>query len=203
MHQLHLLRHAKSSWDDDADDHQRPLNRRGREAARLIGETLPKAIGELDLVLCSTALRARAGIGARRLRPRRRSYERAFIWRPPKPLHRRTLTRRTAPSWSSVITPAQSCRRARRPCSSGFSTLANGKFPTGVRVRFTVATSWAGSPAATCRLRHREIARRRGPACRFGSTSRQPIVIGRAAASAVSSRRDRRRAGERALDTRD
>src|SRR6202035_4311243 len=59
MHQLHLLRHAKSSWDDDADDHERPLNRRGREAARLIGESLPAAIGSVDLVLCSTALRAR------------------------------------------------------------------------------------------------------------------------------------------------
>src|SRR5215469_4971262 len=59
MHQLHLLRHAKSSWDDDADDHARPLNKRGRAAARLVGESLPKAIGALDLVLCSSALRAR------------------------------------------------------------------------------------------------------------------------------------------------
>ena len=56
MHQLHLLRHAKSSWDDDADDHERPLNKRGREAARLIGEGLPRAVGSLDLVLCSSAL---------------------------------------------------------------------------------------------------------------------------------------------------
>ncbi len=36
-----------------------PLNKRGREAARLIGESLPKAIGALDLVLCSSALRTR------------------------------------------------------------------------------------------------------------------------------------------------
>jgi phosphohistidine phosphatase len=59
MHQLHLLRHAKSSWDDDADDHERPLNKRGREAARLIGANLPQAIDAPDLVLCSTALRTR------------------------------------------------------------------------------------------------------------------------------------------------
>src|SRR5580700_3138766 len=59
MHRLHLLRHAKSSWDDDVEDSQRTLTKRGRQAARLIGETLPKAIGALDLVLCSTALRAR------------------------------------------------------------------------------------------------------------------------------------------------
>ena len=59
MHQLHLLRHAKSSWDDDADDHTRPLNKRGRESARLIGETLARAAGALDLVLCSSAQRTR------------------------------------------------------------------------------------------------------------------------------------------------
>ena len=40
MHMLHLLRHAKSSWKDDVEDHERPLNKRGREAARLIGAHL-------------------------------------------------------------------------------------------------------------------------------------------------------------------
>src|SRR5579863_8170557 len=59
MHQLHLLRHAKSSWDDDADDHARPLNKRGREAARLVGQMLPRAIAPIDLVLCSSAARTR------------------------------------------------------------------------------------------------------------------------------------------------
>ncbi|MFQ5426295.1 MAG: histidine phosphatase family protein, partial [Gaiellales bacterium] len=34
MRRLHLLRHAKSSWDQPSlDDHERPLNRRGRRAA--------------------------------------------------------------------------------------------------------------------------------------------------------------------------
>ena len=36
MHKLHLLRHAKSSWKKDVEDHQRRLNRRGREAARRV-----------------------------------------------------------------------------------------------------------------------------------------------------------------------
>ena len=65
MHTLHLLRHAKSSWDDDQDDHRRALDKRGREAAALIGKTLPKVVGDLDLVLCSTALRARVVTGRR------------------------------------------------------------------------------------------------------------------------------------------
>ncbi|HUC09907.1 MAG TPA: histidine phosphatase family protein [Stellaceae bacterium] len=58
MHMLHLLRHAKSSWRDDVEDHERQLNRRGREAAQLIGRRLPD-IGRIDLVLCSSAVRTR------------------------------------------------------------------------------------------------------------------------------------------------
>ncbi|HVB17522.1 MAG TPA: histidine phosphatase family protein [Stellaceae bacterium] len=59
MHQLHLLRHAKSRRDGEVEDRQRPLNRRGREEAHRIGETLPASLGPLDLVLCSPALRTR------------------------------------------------------------------------------------------------------------------------------------------------
>src|SRR3954466_7415418 len=59
MHRLHLLRHAKSSRDEGADDKERPLSRRGRDDSRRIGETLPAGIGEVDLVVCSSALRTR------------------------------------------------------------------------------------------------------------------------------------------------
>lgn len=59
MHLLHLLRHAKSSLKDDVDDHERRLSRRGREAAQLVAQHLPGAIGKLDLVLCSSAMRTR------------------------------------------------------------------------------------------------------------------------------------------------
>jgi phosphohistidine phosphatase len=59
MHLLHLLRHAKSSRHDNVEDHHRPLNRRGREAARLIGQHLPASVGAIDLVLCSSAARTR------------------------------------------------------------------------------------------------------------------------------------------------
>jgi phosphohistidine phosphatase len=38
---LYLLRHAKSSWKDASlSDFERPLKRRGREAAELVGERL-------------------------------------------------------------------------------------------------------------------------------------------------------------------
>src|SRR5437868_12167430 len=58
MHRLHLLRHAKSSRDD-GEDRERRLSRRGRDDARAVGRALPQALGALDLVLCSSALRTR------------------------------------------------------------------------------------------------------------------------------------------------
>src|SRR5215471_865173 len=59
MKMLHLLRHAKSSAKEDVEDHERPLSRRGRAAARQVGEHLPAKLGAVDLVLCSSARRTR------------------------------------------------------------------------------------------------------------------------------------------------
>lgn len=57
---LLLLRHAKSSWDDPSlPDHDRPLAPRGHRAARRIGERLRADQTPVDLVLCSSARRAR------------------------------------------------------------------------------------------------------------------------------------------------
>ncbi|MCC7274992.1 MAG: histidine phosphatase family protein [Alphaproteobacteria bacterium] len=56
---LVLLRHAKSSWNDGAaDDFDRPLAPRGREAARRLAADLC-ALVRPDLILCSTARRTR------------------------------------------------------------------------------------------------------------------------------------------------
>lgn len=53
-----LLRHAKSAWPD-VPDHDRPLARRGRRDAPVMGRWL-RAAGYLpDHVVCSTARRAR------------------------------------------------------------------------------------------------------------------------------------------------
>lgn len=60
MRRLLLLRHAKSSWDqDDLDDMSRPLSSRGRKAAPLIGRHISGRGLVPGLVLCSTAERAR------------------------------------------------------------------------------------------------------------------------------------------------
>jgi phosphohistidine phosphatase len=60
MRRLILMRHAKSAWDDPLlDDHDRPLNGRGRVSARVLGDWL-RAQGYMpDMVLSSTSVRTR------------------------------------------------------------------------------------------------------------------------------------------------
>jgi phosphohistidine phosphatase len=60
MKTLLVLRHAKSSWSDPAlDDHERPLNRRGREDAPRMGELLREYGLMPDVIISSDAVRAR------------------------------------------------------------------------------------------------------------------------------------------------
>lgn len=60
MKTLFLLRHAKSSWDDPAlNDFDRPLNQRGREAAPMMGRVMNKKNLAPEIIVCSTAERAR------------------------------------------------------------------------------------------------------------------------------------------------
>src|SRR6266446_4550680 len=98
MKTLHLLRHAKSSWKDPGlDDHDRPLSKRGRETARAIAAYLRRAKIAPDLVICSTAVRARQTLDsiAKAIKPpkvvlEKRIYEVArekiwkHLWRLPK-----------------------------------------------------------------------------------------------------------------------
>ena len=58
MKTLTLLRHAKSGWDDPVTrDFDRPLNRRGRRAARTVGAEMRKLGLAFDRVLASPARR--------------------------------------------------------------------------------------------------------------------------------------------------
>ncbi len=61
MKTLLILRHAKSSWKEaNLDDHDRPLNKRGKRDAPLMGALLRREELLPDLILSSTARRARA-----------------------------------------------------------------------------------------------------------------------------------------------
>lgn len=65
MKTLLLLRHAKSSWDDPGlDDHDRPLNKRGRKAAPRMGQLIRDEGLEPDAIVTSSAERARTTAGA-------------------------------------------------------------------------------------------------------------------------------------------
>ncbi len=65
MTRLYILRHAKSSWDEDGlPDHERPLAPRGEKAAARIAEHVRSEGIAPELVLCSTALRARQTLAA-------------------------------------------------------------------------------------------------------------------------------------------
>ena len=57
---LLLLRHAKSSWkDSDLDDHDRPLNKRGKKDAPRMGQLIREEHLLPDLIVCSSAKRTR------------------------------------------------------------------------------------------------------------------------------------------------
>lgn len=60
MIQLVLARHAKSDWADEGlDDHDRPLNDRGRRDAPAVARAVLRAGVRPEVLLSSTALRAR------------------------------------------------------------------------------------------------------------------------------------------------
>ena len=60
MRSLYLLRHAKSSWKDNSlPDFDRPLKKRGRQAAEGVGKTLAGERLSRPVIVSSTALRTR------------------------------------------------------------------------------------------------------------------------------------------------
>lgn len=60
MNVLYVLRHAKSSWDDEGlADHDRPLAPRGRRATTRLASHIRRLRIRPDVVLCSSATRAR------------------------------------------------------------------------------------------------------------------------------------------------
>lgn len=60
MKTLFVLRHAKSSWDNpDWSDFERPLNSRGLDAARFIGELIYERNLQPQIIVSSPAKRAK------------------------------------------------------------------------------------------------------------------------------------------------
>lgn len=63
MKTLHLIRHAKSSWDEPRlSDHSRPLSKRGLKDSAIMAKALSEADIYLSNVYCSSATRAQQTI---------------------------------------------------------------------------------------------------------------------------------------------
>jgi phosphohistidine phosphatase len=150
MHALHLLRHAKSSWREDIEDRERPLARRGREAAQQLGLRLPQTVGQLDLVLCSSARRTRETLDL---------VLGGFVPSPPTLIEdglylagRGNLLRRLQrldEAVGNVLLIGHNpglqelAAALAEPASPKYHLLAEGKFPTAALASFRVATPWA------------------------------------------------------------
>lgn len=149
MHALHLLRHAKSSWaDDELDDHDRPLSKRGRRDAETMARHLAQRGGTPDLVLSSTAARARATLAPllEVLKPRRILLDRALYLAPGAKLLEHL--RETGEQMGTVLLVGH---------NPGLHELAllladpesplelpplTGKFPTGALASYRFGSEW-------------------------------------------------------------
>jgi phosphohistidine phosphatase len=60
MKNLIIIRHAKSSWEHQVTDFERPLKRRGIKDARMISNHVKNKIFIPDLILCSDSKRTRS-----------------------------------------------------------------------------------------------------------------------------------------------
>jgi len=59
MKTLILVRHAKSSWKHPhLDDHDRPVNKRGKRDIPVMAEHLVSRVADIDLIMSSSAVRA-------------------------------------------------------------------------------------------------------------------------------------------------
>ncbi len=58
MKTLYLVRHAKSSWKEDVEDHKRPLKERGRNDGLLVSKKVGAEIQAPQMIISSDATRA-------------------------------------------------------------------------------------------------------------------------------------------------
>jgi phosphohistidine phosphatase len=164
---LVLVRHAKSSWDLDVDDHERPLSGRGRRDAVAIGQELAKRGIRPDLVLCSTAVRTRetweeADRGGAQAVDVRYVPEIYHAWVP----ELISIIRSLPDSASTVLMLGHApgipdlveFLAARDPGSAQWARL-DEKFPTAGLAILSIAGSWADVGRSRARLAAFEVIR--------------------------------------------
>ncbi|MFF3685481.1 SixA phosphatase family protein [Streptomyces sp. NPDC002187] len=166
VRRLIVVRHAKSAWPAEVDDHDRPLAKRGRRDAPAAGRWLRGCGHVPDLVLCSTAVRAR------------RTWElaAAALDAPPPVVHDMNLyhagarelldtLRRTAPGTETVLlvghNPAvqELVLSVARTAADDALARAREKFPTCAIAVLEWQGSWAFLGPGVARLTAFEVAR--------------------------------------------
>jgi phosphohistidine phosphatase len=158
--QLYLLRHAKSSWDDaGVPDHDRPLAPRGERSMKAMARHLRHAGVHPQLVLCSSALRARQTL--QRVLPAlgdgvRLEVEEELYTFDAVVLLRRL--KRVPAAISSLLlvghNPAMQDLTLRLAGSGSGDALerAGAKFPTGALASIDVPSAWSRLRAGDARL---------------------------------------------------
>jgi phosphohistidine phosphatase len=159
MHQLLLLRHAKSSWDDATlPDRDRPLNKRGYKAAAAIRITMRELGLAPDVVLVSPARRTQETLAA--LEP----WDDTPLIEPTEALylasapHLMAVLRSVNETVRSLLLIGHNpgmhelalmlaARRAQSGSDEAAKRLAEG-FPTGALAEFAVAVPWGQLDAA-------------------------------------------------------
>jgi phosphohistidine phosphatase len=157
MRTLYLLRHAKSSWDNPAlADHERPLAPRGRRAAKRIAEHMLRSGIEPELVLCSTAVRARQTLELVRAAIPGSSValEAALYGASADELLARV--RRLPDAVGSVMlvghNPGLQDLALLLAAGDGEAARVEAKFPTGALATLTLTTTWSGLAPAEATL---------------------------------------------------
>lgn len=167
MKTLYLLRHAKSSWDDPGlDDFDRPLAKRGREAAARIGRLMADRGWVPDLALVSPALRARdtwEGVAPAFAAPVETRFEPALYLAAPDDIL--ALLRALPDAPQSVVLVGhnpglEQCAALLAGGGSDPEPLARmtAKFPTAALARFDVAAAVPGGAAVTHFVRPKDLA---------------------------------------------
>jgi phosphohistidine phosphatase len=157
MRTLLLLRHAKARTDDVGGDVARPLAPRGRRAAARMGELIVERGWEPDLVLCSTARRAREtwdqAAAALRRAPRVALDERLYLASPSRILAR---VREVEEGVGTLLVVGHNPgfhELAYDLAASGAARDRIGKFPTAALARFELADGgWAEAGPGTLRF---------------------------------------------------
>jgi phosphohistidine phosphatase len=149
MKTLHLLRHAKSSWKHPSlDDHERPLAKRGRKTAKAIAAHLRNAKIAPDLVLCSTAARARQTLDpiAKAIKPRKVVFERGIYEVTERKLWKYLLNLPERAECVLLIGHNPGLHNLALALADSASRKAlpprGGKFPTGALATFCFDGTW-------------------------------------------------------------